>query len=311
MASKVFGALAGLPAPTSTPSPLFGIGSNGALPAPTSGPLGTPGIGGSYGPGAPTTAYRPNVSKGLRAHVSIPYHYVVLPDVSGSARDVSQSLQDSSQLNLGQIVFARNIDGAPPNTRERFNNGSVVALSPQATQFMNVGQLNRWLAQRPGRYASATELLHEWRLTGSLKNEVAPSYGHYGAKPNTRMVNLIVGHRVSTMNVFSKNLIEGEQLGFIVREATSDDGVVGSKRSRTDKQRIFTIVPWVGSTKPRPNVRELKPPGAETCGKFVFLGTVSKSVRNGPASSTAALTFLTSGEVSAQVLNNVEVFVGV
>lgn len=238
-----------------------------------------------------------------------------MPDVGGSAQDVSDSIRDASHIGYGQMLFARNVDGTPPKARSRFNNGSVVALSPQATQFMNVGQLNKWLARQPGRYESASQVLNEWRLAGSLKNEVAPNQNGY-AKSNTRMVNLIVGHRVATLNIWARRLQEGQQLYFALHEDTTGDD--SNKRQQLTqgvgtptRPKIWRFDAWSSSSQTRPSLKTLKPDKAEAMGKAVFVGTVSKSVQNGPANEEAAMTFMQNGTPTTGVINNVEVFLGV
>jgi hypothetical protein len=83
---------------------------------------------------------------------------------------------------------------------------------------------------------NAERVFQLWMPMGVLKNEGAPMRNRLGDERfGSRMVNLVVGYRVKTFNIWGGDIDVGTRLFFICKKvpAEANEGNLGHKRSRT------------------------------------------------------------------------------
>jgi hypothetical protein len=98
---------------------------------------------------------------------------------------------------------------------------------------------------------SADQVLAAWRPLGVLKVEAAPSRTRVGdIKSNSRLVNLVVSHRVRTFNIWGGDIEVGTRLFVICKKVKVSDlarAYSGQKRSRDpeDGSTAPDVMKWV------------------------------------------------------------------
>ena len=162
-------------------------------------------------------------------------------------------------------------------------------LTPESTtvELKEVNQLNAWLleveprgAGDPPYYATAEEVLDEWKLLGVIKSEVAPRR-NYGEPAASRVLNLIVHGRVPTFNLWGGHVTAGADLYLLV-----------TRRKRGSAGQVaWTVTPWSSRNGGRPGPAELRnhsdvPPGTPgpqkvTYGDWVYVGKAGESILDG------------------------------
>ena len=332
----------GPPGAPGPPSQLSLAGMPGALGAGGA----PPGPGAGMAPfGLTDVAYRQGSQPGMFwANETIPHHYVTVPDMNKN--NAGKAATYSRGLGIGMMLFARNSDFHPGAGKERFVGTSQSQASSTASQFLEWSQLIDWLANccEPDRYASAEDLLAEWSMTGVLKVEVAPNaeHGTYGERAATRLVNLIVGGRVKTFNLWGERALESLPLYFLVVKgppstAGGQDAPVASRKrieAGQDEPKppdvaevekyVWKLVPYASRTSPRPssdvlmffdlqmNARGEKEV-VERLGARVYVGTVTQV--EGAAREVEAAARHSVGVIAAQMrmqaLEQIEIACGV
>ena len=252
-------------------APLSGQVNIGPFGGVTSGP----GDGGSMQLPFPTDqSYRPNNTQGwFWSQETVPHHYIAIDD----SRDPS-SAAFTRNLGTGMLVLARskNIPENADPPKYSVTNGNNTA------QLMEVTQLNQWLESRSSLYTHADEILKEWKLLGVIKVEVAPNtQANYGKRPSGRMLNLIVGHRVSLVNLFGKDIIDGMKLFIVVKKCK----VRSQKRHRDangDIQNMrWRLLPYARKNCQKPPLSMLKyedEDGTTKYGSYYYVGEAGGSL---------------------------------
>ena len=202
------GAFGGMPGSGLQPTqPIPPSGLNAGIPGQlTSGParnVPNLGIGGIGTSGA---TYTTNTEMSFGANKTIPHHYITQPSINN--REDSEYI---SQLGVGMMVFARSTKCStkkmPPDLV--YSGGMTPHVDPSTTMLLEWSQLMEWLANHGCHYETPEEVASDWRLAGVVKVEVAPnSDRNYGKRSANRLLNVIVGQRVETFNIF------GEWCGF-------------------------------------------------------------------------------------------------
>jgi len=260
-----------VPGPPGAPNPATNMSMPPGMPsALTAGPGANTVTG--ISPFGPTDFnYRQGSQPGMFwANETIPHHYVTVSDLGNP----SSAKHTAQQLGIGMLLFARDTAYVAPSGNKTFSSTSQAQTSATTTQFLEWSQLTRWL-QDPtccagNRYRSADDLLSEWHLTGVLKVEVAPNQGHskYGDRAPSRIVNLIVGGRVQTFNLWGGRLVETLPLYFIVKkEAAGNTHTNGTKRlpngesknptAEDVKSYVWKVIPYADRKHPRPQTKDL------------------------------------------------------
>ncbi len=152
----------------------------------------------------------------------------------------------------------------------------------------------------------------QWKLAGIIKVEVAPNtVTNYGARSSNRLLNMVVGQRVSTFNIFGIAVSEGTPLYFIIKKeagespfgqsssSRSDDGASvgggGQKRSHSGSKKVPSVaevsnyvwkfVPYANKQKHAPGLEDLTYYDLDDRGDTV-VKKVGKKVYVGLATST-------------------------
>lgn len=131
---------------------------------------------------------------------------------------------------------------------------------------------------------SADEILSMWRPLGVLKNEAAPSRQRIGEiKSMSRLVNLVVSHRVRTFNIWGGDVAVGTRLYIICKQVESGDvpGAAhsGYKHARSGAplagNKSWIIYPYADKRHRKPPVSELMytdSKGNQRMGSYVCIG---------------------------------------
>jgi hypothetical protein len=248
------------------PSILGGISAQGALPGTGKG-FGFPDAGFSTGLGLPfrsTTGAPPgnNLSglnmpgaqffaarenkyiDGLQSFLSIPAHYVLVTD---NAPNNANSGTEARRLSVGMLLFARNHLRASTLADSRPSYG--VPMGNTTVEMKELYQLNSWLKMGPNSalYTSAKQVVSEWLFLGTFKNETSNNgtwNKPYGDADRSRIINVIVSHRVATLNYWlTHDLICGQPLYLIVK--------------RNERTGVWQVVPWADKNKLHPDITDL------------------------------------------------------
>lgn len=182
------------------------------------------------------TVTRPNNYVGLPL-ISVAAHYISVPDMRAGPNQAG----NPSKLDVGMLLFARDLskkNSTVPNPTYG------VTIGANTCEFIELSQLNSFLEEASDSYKCAADIIAEWRLMGVLKNSAAPtnmSTG-YGNAPKSRIINLIVSHRVSMLNYWSGlKILESQKLYLIVRK-------------ENDK---WVVVPWSSSNLSYPSLKDI------------------------------------------------------
>ncbi len=222
-----------------------------------------------------TSGYEPSRQYGLEAFHTIPHHYVATcPDGDQFAAETT------SQLGKGMLLFSRSFENQPRGKQPARLSGQA-AVDSNTTQFMELTQLNRWLMENSDRYATPEEVMNEWRLLGVLKVDVAPgaSDSNFGRRSPSRTLNVVVGHRVKTFNLWP-HAEEGMALWLVLKRVRN--GM--RKRTRNAPATVWRFEPYADRARayPPPSALEYESeePDQHTkkhfqkLGARVYVGTV-------------------------------------
>jgi hypothetical protein len=180
-------------------------------------------------------ASRPNNTQGwFWAQETVPHHYIAMHD----ERD-PDTATFAKNLGPGMLVLSRCTNRIPSEgTAPHYS----VPENSNTAQLMEVTQLNQWLEKKSHLYKNADQIMREWKLLGVIKVEVAPnSQSNYGRRAPGRMMNLIVGHRVSLLNIFGKDIVDGMKLFIIVKKCKCRSV---AKRHRDGGEREASCMRW-------------------------------------------------------------------
>lgn len=184
----------GIPfAPSGAPNVGYGLNVGFPYTGTPSATSGIPNMGGLL----VNSSVRPTSSFAVNNFVSVMSHYVCISNPTDE-----KSKQNCRDLGLGMLVFVRETSLPPMDkngsrrVRARYDGMSI---GPNTAEFKELTMLNEYLADHSKDYSSAEEIIAEWRLMGVIKNEAAPTSVAYGSANYTRMLNLVVSHRVSVL----------------------------------------------------------------------------------------------------------------
>jgi hypothetical protein len=166
------------------------------------------------------------------ANESVKTQYVIVND-SGSDSDARMT----KSLSEGMFLFnASQSEEAPhgpiTNTIRLFGNKVSVMYDVWAVNAILNAKRDEYDVIAP----NAERVFQLWMPMGVLKNEGAPMRNRLGDERfGSRMVNLVVGYRVKTFNIWGGDIDVGTRLFFICKKvpAEANEGNLGHKRSRT------------------------------------------------------------------------------
>jgi hypothetical protein len=287
-------------APTGAPN--LGYGLNVGFP--TSGtPNATGGIPGMSGL-LVNTNVRPTSAFGTQSFTSVMAHYVC---ISNPSPKDPQSVQNTRDLSLGMMVFARETDSyknasKPNRVLPRYDG---VSVGPNTAEFKELTQLNEYLLVHSDDYDSAAAVLAEWRLMGVIKNETAPTNAAYGQGRVSRVLNMVVSHRVSMLNYWvSCKVLPTQKLYLIVHKSDTQPKVNG--------KQVWQVTPWSSPDAEYPPLTdELMTSKDGTPGAVLYVGRSSDQAWGQYGSLLATKTEFSSSLVKRGLMQQLEVYLGI
>ena len=190
------------------------------------------------------TSVRPTNSFGTNSFTSVMAHYVVISNPD--PMDPNSTTQ-CRELGLGMLVFARDTQYQDPKHRRRVGaRYDGVSVGPNTVELKELTQLNEYLQQHSHEYDSADAIVAEWRLLGVVKAEAAPTNYQYPGTRVSRILNLVVSHRVSVFNYWVASKIVQTQKLYIV-----------FKRVNVGDKNVWQAVPWTSPNSERPGLKDL------------------------------------------------------
>ena len=192
----------------------------------------------------------------LQSNQTIPHHYIV----QGSLES-SDDRNWISALGKGMLLFARQSNGATPRGAPSgavYRGGIRGHSDPNTAMLLEWTQLAVWLKKWGHMYSTPEQIMSEWKLAGVLQVEVAPNTDrNYGSRSAQRMLNLTVGQRTNTFNIWGSAVMEGTPLYLIVKKEPQDQILlsaddagyaapsVGLKRTRDGNKTDSEVPPSV------------------------------------------------------------------
>jgi hypothetical protein len=255
--------MAGIPFnPSGAPSGNYGLGlpfSVGDTPAAASG---IPGLGNL----AVNGAVRPTNSFGTQNFTSVMSHYV---SISNPDRSDAESVQNCRDLGLGMLVFVRETDpvivGSHNDRRRVRARYDGVHVGPNTVEMKELTMLNQYLKAHSADYPTASSVMAEWRLLGVVKAEAAPTNYAYGSGRVSRVLNLVVSHRVSMFNYWvSSRVLQTQKLHILV--------------TKDPTNAYWQLEPWTSPNADVPRLSDLVHPKSGDIGEFYYVGKSSDSV---------------------------------
>lgn len=130
---------------------------------------------------------------------------------------------------------------------------------------------------------TAEDILASWRPLGVLKVEAAPNRTKLGdVKSSSRLVNLVVSHRVRTFNIWGGDISLGTRLYIICKKvpASSIDRAYSGKRGRDDmsaqesEEMVWVLYPYADKARRTPPMSELTytEGGMQKLGAYINIG---------------------------------------
>jgi hypothetical protein len=243
---------------------------------------------------AVNTAVRPTTSFGTQSFTSVMAHYVSI----NNPAEGSASIDDCKHLGLGMMVFVRETEFRDPKHPRRIGaRYDGVNVGPNTAEFKELTQLNQYLAKHSHDYDSADAVLAEWRLMGVIKNEAAPTTAAYGNAAVSRVINLVVSHRVSMLNYWARSrIVQTQKLYLVVRK---------------NGEGKWHVTPWTSPNFDYPPLKEVMYDGGKALGAVVYVGKSSDQAwaQHGGHSNTP--TDVSQSLVKRGMMSTIEVYIGV
>ncbi len=276
---------------------------------PSSAPVGTPplNVGFSYS-GAPPAASgipgmvvdfaaRPNNYVGLNSFVSVANHFVTINNVNDD-----MSAQNCRDLGLGMLVFVRETTQAGTKNSRKMKARYGIDLGRNTVEMKELSQLNAYLQKHSADYASAAEVVAEWRLMGVTKSEAAPTNKTYGTAAVSRIVNLVVSHRVAVLNYWiNYQIVQTQKMYMIV--------------TRSRANNAWQVTPWTSANYDYPSLKDLVTSddrNVKTLGAVIYVGKSADYVHASQAQASSALsTDFSQFFVKHGLMNQIDIQLGI
>jgi hypothetical protein len=250
---------------------------------------------------AVNTLVRPTSGFGTQNFTSVMAHYVSINNPADP--DGAQNCKD---LGTGMLVFVREttfVDNK--HTRRMGARYDGVSVGPNTAEFKELTQLNEYLRKHSKDYDSADAVVAEWRLMGVIKNEAAPTSAAYGSARVSRVLNLVVSHRVSVLNYWvSSRILQTQKLYLVVRRVQPDVGGEG----------YFQVEPWTSPNLDYPPLDYLSGPLVNDFQTFAAVIYVGKSTDQSWAQvggNNATDTDMSRSLVKRGLMNQLEIYLGI
>jgi len=226
-------------------------------------------------------------------------HYVSIsnPDPNDGA-----SFQNCRDLGLGMLVFARETDPVivgNVNERRRVRaRYDGVNVGPNTAELKELTMLNQYLKNHSDDYPTAASVVAEWRLLGVVKAEAAPTSAPYGAARISRVLNLVVSHRVSMLNYWvASRVLQTQKLYLIVNKDPSG--------------KHWQIEPWTSPNSDSPRLSDLEHQKTHTIGEYYYVGKSSDQAWAHVSAYCKTSTSMAESLVKRGLMNTLEVYLGI
>ena len=233
-----------------TPSPVAPFPGGGG----STGPISNgPGVGGVPSLGTPLTGgMSTNYNGGSNgnrqmgmfwANESLKAQYVIVND-----EEADKGAVLTKSLAEGMFVFNAS---AITNKHHKPLENTVRMYGNKVSVMYDVWAVNQVLQRRAAEYdklnVTADTIFQLWCPMGVIKNEAAPMRTRLGDERfGSRMINLVVGYRVKTFNIWGSDIDVGTRMYFICKKVLLDDksSMHQNKRQRTDAKYVWKIYPY-------------------------------------------------------------------
>lgn len=185
----------------------------------------------------------------------VAHHLVAVPNRNDEGSSIR--LQN---IGLSMLCFARDMNQTLSKQRKfrdvqvGSDGSSVVNYGPavgdKSVEVFELSQLNDHLRdKRVSRaFATARDLVNEFRLLGVVLTEVAPSSDRdYGGRPSTRVINYVVRGRCKTFNFWPGMHSAGTELWLIVKKY----------KAFPDEPMVWVFEPYASGDRPRPTLQDV------------------------------------------------------
>jgi len=288
--------MAGIPFnPSGAPGGSYGLGlpfNVGGTPA---GSNGIPGLGNL----AVNGAVRPTNSFGTQNFTSVMSHYI---NINNPDPNDPQSIQNSRDIGLGMLVFIRETDPVIVGThnerrrvRARYDG---VNVGPNTVEMKELTMLNEYLKAHSADYPTASSVMAEWRLLGVIKAEAAPTHYAYGSGRVSRMLNLVVSHRVSMLNYWvASRVLQSQKMYILV--------------TKDPTGAYWQLQPWTSPNADAPRLADLEHPKSGEIGEAYYVGKSSDSAWAHVSAYCKTPTSMAESLVKRGLMNQIEVTLGI
>lgn len=253
--------------PAALSSPYAGSIGNGVSPLPFGG-----------APGMPMTQLYNGGAAGNRqmgmffASESVKARYLIVPDFSDGG---DQSGQYFKELNEGMLLFAAS---SSDNPAIGYASG---AFGSKVTVAYDIYSLNHLCESHKDKYdeKTAEEILCMWQPIGVWKNESGSKFESFKTPGSSlsRIINVVVGHRVKTHNIWGGRIEIGSGLYVICKK------VQRSKKRQAGEDKVKSIwqfIPYVNdknrNAPPLSALQYTEENGDKKYGAYTYIGMASE-----------------------------------
>jgi hypothetical protein len=241
------------------------------------------------------TTVRPNSVIGLNSFVSVANHFVTVNNLNESSSE-----QDCRNLGLGMLVFVRETQSVGVKNSRKMKGRYGLDMGNNTVELKELTQLNAYLEKNSDDYENAHEVVAEWRLMGVIKSEAAPTSVAFGSAGKSRILNLVVSHRVSVLNYWLNHQIcQTQKLYLIV--------------NRNSKGK-WHIKPWSSPNCDYPRLMDIMQTGSDkrdSFGAVIYVGKSSDQVYAQNSKDQNLNTDFSEFFVKRGLMNQLEIYLGV
>lgn len=256
------------------PSAIAGAVTNGP------GQIAVPGIGTSFT--GPTSTLYNGGTPGNRqmgmfwASESVKQQYVIVNDPN-----VDPSAAMTRNICEGMFLFSASEAKAGKN---KILTNVLHQYGKKLCVMYDISAINRFMDSSSKYYdqfdemTDADEVLRSWRPMGVLKTEAAPNRTRLGdIKSASRLVNLVVGHRAKTFNIWGGDIIVGTRLYVICKKVDVDSNkrTFGSSE-RSKKWVLYTYANKKHDVPPMSELEYTDEKGDRRLGSYICIGFASE-----------------------------------
>jgi hypothetical protein len=200
------------------------------------------------------------------------------------------------------LVFSRETDPVivgNHNERRRVRaRYDGVNVGPNTIEMKELTMLNQYLKAHSADYPTASSVMAEWRLLGVVKAEAAPSNYAYGSGRVSRVLNLVVSHRVSMFNYWvASRVLQTQKLYVLV--------------TKDPTGAYWQLEPWTSPNADAPRLGDLVHPKTQEIAEVYYVGKSSDSAWAHVSAYCKTSTSMAESLVKRGLMNQIEVYCGI